>query len=66
MTGITIRVPEDIVRALRLPAGAIAAELQREPGPGALTSGASCREGREPVRESPFPDLSPIFPQSRS
>jgi len=33
MTGITIRVPEDIVRALRLPPDAVAAEPQREPGP---------------------------------
>ncbi len=39
MADVTITVPQEIVQALRLPPDAVAAELQREPGRGALPTG---------------------------
>ncbi len=46
MSDVTIRVPRDIVQALRLPPDAVAVELQRERGSWHSTSGASSLPGK--------------------
>ena len=47
MSDVTIRVPQDIVQALRLPPDVVAVELQRERGSWHSTSGGSSLPGRQ-------------------
>jgi len=47
MSDVTIRVPQDIVQALRLPPDVVAVELQRERGSWHSTSGVSSLPGRQ-------------------
>jgi len=49
MSDVTIRVPEDIIQALRLPPDAVQTELQRERGHWRSTSGVSSLRVKRPL-----------------